>query len=453
MQLLEREYGDLYRNVVCGGVESALVTHVLELLAEDYLGREVNHGNARYLADIRNGSGRTRVYLYYINLVVVYDILDVYKTDNVQCLCELFGVVDDNALDMLCEVLAGVDGDGVAGVDACALNVLHDTGDNEILAVTDGVYLDLGAHHVLINKHGVFELCRGDDVHILGNVAVAVRDDHVLTAENVGRTQQNGVAEVRRSLERLLGGEYGFSLGAGDTALFKQLVEQLSVLRSVDVRRLRAEYAHAEFGKVLGKLYRGLSAELNNAAVGLLGGDEGFYVLAGERVEVKSVAGVKVGGYGFGVVVADYSFAALFFQRPYAVNRAVVELDALSYSDRTRTENDDLFLVGGVLLDEFSGFVLAVERVVEIGGVSGELRSAGVDHLVYCKTVLGALLTRNALDGAVEVAVLLRHVVLFLSEFALREPLFKCDEVVQLADEPLVYLGDVMDSIDGNAAL
>ena len=67
--------------------------------------------------------------------------------------------------------------------------------------------------------------------------------------------------------------------------------------------------------------------------------------------------------------------------------------------------------------------------------------------------MLGALLTGNALDGAVKIAVFLCHVVLFLSQLSLCKPLFKCDEIVQLADEPLVYPGDVMDSIDGNAAL
>ena len=335
MQLFKREHGDFYRNVVAHGVQPALVAHVLELPAEDNLCRKVYHRHARDLADVRHGSGRARVYLYYVYLVVVYHVLDIHKAYNVQRLCELFGVVDDNALYMLGEVLAGVYGDGVARVNARALDMLHNTGDNEVLAVADCVYLYLRTHHVLVYKNGVFKLGRGDDVHVLRNVALAVRDYHVLPAENVARAQQHGVAEVCRRFERLLGCEHGFSLGARNAALFKQLVEQLPVLRRVYVRSLRAENAHAKLGQVLCKLYSGLPAELNDAPVGLFGCDKRLYVLARERVEVKAVARVEVGGYGFGVVVADNGFAALLLKRPHAVNRAVVELDALPYADRT----------------------------------------------------------------------------------------------------------------------
>ena len=51
-------------------------------------------------------------------------------------------------------------------MDAGALDVLHDAGDEVILAVADGVYLHLLAHHVLVDEHGVFDLMGGDDRHV-----------------------------------------------------------------------------------------------------------------------------------------------------------------------------------------------------------------------------------------------------------------------------------------------
>ena len=275
-----------------------------------------------------------------------------------------------------------------------------------------------------------------------------MNDLHSTAAENVGRTKQYRITEFVRSLERFLSGEHGASLRARNAALLKQLVEQLPVLRRVNVGRRGSQNAHAEGGEVLYKLDGSLTSELNYHAVGLLGGDEGFNVLLGQRVEVQSVAGVEVGGNGLGVVVADYRFAALFLQRPYAVYRAVVELDALTDSDRTGAEYDYLLLVGGVLLDELSRFILAVEGVVEVRSACGELSRAGIYHLVDCKAALLYLLTGNALDGAVEVAVFLRHVVLFLGQLALSQPLLELNEVVQLADEPLVYLRDVVDNVN-----
>ena len=278
-------------------------------------------------------------------------------------------------------------------------------------------------------------------------------DYHILTAKNVGRAEQYRISKLVGCPERFLGGEHCASLRTGDIALLKQFVEQLSVLCRVNVRSGSTQNAHAQRGEVLYQLDGSLSAELNYNAVGLLSCDEGFNVLLCQWVKVQSVAGVEVGGNSFGVVIADDCLAALFLQRPYAVNGAIVELDTLTDSDRTGTEYNYFLLIGRVLLDELSRFILAVERIVEIRSACGELSRAGIYHLVYCKTALLYLLPGNTLDGAVEVAVLLRHVVLFLGQLALSQPLFELYEVIQLADEPLVYLGDVVNYVDGNAAL
>ena len=106
-----------------------------------------------------------------------------------------------------------------------------------------------------------------------------------------------------------------------------------------------------------------------------------------------------------------------------------------------------------MLLDKLLRLVLVVKRVVEVGRVRGELRRAGVNHFVNGKAALRYLLSRNALDSAVEVAVFLCGIVLLLRKLALCKPLFKLDKVTQLFYEPLIYLCYAVDSIDGNAAL
>ena len=62
---------------------------------------------------------------------------------------------------LLLNVDGRIDGDRVAGVNACALEVLHDTRDEDVVAVTDGIDLDLAAHHVLIDQNRVFNLVAG----------------------------------------------------------------------------------------------------------------------------------------------------------------------------------------------------------------------------------------------------------------------------------------------------
>ena len=115
----------------------------------------------------------------------------------------------------------------------------------------------------------------------------------------------------------------------------QQLVKALSVLSRVDGVGRSTHNVYAVSSKVFGKLYSGLSAESYYYAVWLLYPDYIHYVFVSQRLEIKSVRSIEVGGYSFGVVVYYNYVKAFFFQRPYAVYRSVVELYALTYSDRT----------------------------------------------------------------------------------------------------------------------
>ena len=85
-------------------------------------------------------------------------------------------------------MLGRVDGDGVTGVDTRTFYVFHDSRDEDILAVVDGIDLDLSSLNVLIDKHGVLDTLRKDDLHVFLNVLIVECDDHVLTAQYIGRS-------------------------------------------------------------------------------------------------------------------------------------------------------------------------------------------------------------------------------------------------------------------------
>ena len=72
----------------------------------------------------------------------------------------------------------GIHGDRVARMDAGALKVLHDTRDQDVFAVADGVDLDLAAHHILIDQHRVLNLMAGDDLHIFPDILLTVGNLH-----------------------------------------------------------------------------------------------------------------------------------------------------------------------------------------------------------------------------------------------------------------------------------
>ncbi len=293
----------------------------------------------------------------------------------------------------------------------------------------------------------------GDDRHIFLDVGIVVGDDHVLTAEDIGRTQQNRVTQFVSDFQRLFGREDGMSGGARDAAAFQQFVKTLSVLRLVDRVGRGAENVCTDLLKVFGQLDGCLTAELDDNAVRLFGFDQVADVFLAERVKVQTVAGIEIGRNGFGVVVGDDRLIAELFQFPYTVNRAVVELDALTDTDGAGAENDNFFPAGVLTGNKLLRFVFIVIGRIEVRRFGLELGGAGINHLVSGIPDSRKLLTGETGDRRIEIAHLLGLHIFFEGQFALFQFLVHLNKVYKLIEEPFVDHCDFMDVFNGEAAL
>ena len=335
-------------------------------------------------------------------------------------------------------------------MDAGALDVLHDAGDEHVGAVGDDVHLQLLAHQVLVHQHGVFDLAGEDDLHIGAHVLIVVGDDHVLAADDVAGTQQHGVAQLIGRLERLVHAQHAPALGTLDGVALQQLVEPLPVLGHVDGLGAGAQDLHAVAVQVLGELDGRLAAEGHHHAHGLLHGDDVHHVLGIERLEVQPVGGIVVGGDGLGVVVDDDHIVAQLLEGPHAVDGGVVELDALADADGAGAQHHD---DGPSAAGEGAGLAEAVEGGVEIGGLRVELRAAGIHHLVDS---LGRGRGQLRCAGETQqrrvgVAHLLAQGIALRRQALLFQGLFKVRHLLQLGQEPAVDAGDGEDLVHADA--
>ena len=190
------------------------------------------------------------------------------------------------------------------------LDVLHHAADEHLTGVVaDGVDVDLGGvlqeavdeHRALGGQAALLAEAAeaGQLGHRAGEVVAVVHDLHRPTAEHVARTHQHREADLLDDAERLLEVGGGAAGRLRDVQLVAQRVPLLAVLGEVDGRRRRAG---DELGRQLtGQLQRGLPAERHDdlrghsPGRGRLGGDDVEHVLAGERLEVQTIAGVVVG--------------------------------------------------------------------------------------------------------------------------------------------------------------
>jgi len=90
-------------------------------------------------------------------------------------------------------------------VDAGALDMLHDAGDEAVHAVRDTVKLGLFAHDVAVDENRGFRRDIDRIAHVRAQLVLAVDDFHRPTAENIGRPHETGVADLARDLDRCLG--------------------------------------------------------------------------------------------------------------------------------------------------------------------------------------------------------------------------------------------------------
>ena len=85
-------------------------------------------------------------------------------------------------------------------MDTGPLQMLHDSGDEDIFPVADGVYLKLLAHQILIDQNGMFLFNHCNDVHKFPDVVVVVCNFHALSAQHIGRAHQNRITKFIRRL-------------------------------------------------------------------------------------------------------------------------------------------------------------------------------------------------------------------------------------------------------------
>ena len=156
---------------------------------------------------------------------------------------------------------AGIDGVAVAGVDARALDVLHDPRHERVAPIADRVDLDLFSAQILVDEHATSSRLEGRSEVAL-EIVSAVRDLHPTTAEHVRRTYENRVADA-------LGDDPGFNEGLRgpawrlrDPECISELVEAAPILGEPDGVGGGPGDDAAEAFDPLGEIERRLTAKL-----------------------------------------------------------------------------------------------------------------------------------------------------------------------------------------------
>ena len=191
-------------------------------------------------------------------------------------------------------------------MDAGLLDVLHDGGDPGVVAVAEGVDVDLDRAF----EEAVDERRPLDPRHRLADVLGGVADAHGAAAEHMRGAHEHRVADPLGDVDGGVGVAGDAPVGTADLEAVAEGREALAVLGQVDGVVRGAEDRVAGRGEHGRELERRLAAELDGDPGRALAFADGEHLLGAERLEVEPVGGVVVGRDRLGVAVDHHGLVA-----------------------------------------------------------------------------------------------------------------------------------------------
>ena len=159
-------------------------------------------------------------------------------------------------------------------MDAGFLDVLHDAGNESVLAVAKAIDVDLdGAAEVAVDEQRAVRRHRqlrrlieygGKVRDVAIEIAEVAQDLHGATAQHVGRTDHQRVAELVGHGARFAGRAHDPAVGLLEAQPLDQRLEAVPVLGEVDGVGRGSQDRHPRLLERLGELERRLPAELHD---------------------------------------------------------------------------------------------------------------------------------------------------------------------------------------------
>ena len=211
--------------------------------------------------------------------------------------------------------------------------MLHNTRNQDILSIAHSIYLDFLAHEIFIHQDRMLLCDLVDDSDIFFYVFIADCDTHSLSSKYVGRADKYRISQLVGSFFRLFCCEYSVSLRSRNLTFLQNLIEQLTVLRSIYILCGCSEDLDTHLHQCFCELDRGLSTELHNCSVRFLNIYDVFHILRCQRLEIQFICNVKVGADCFRVIIYDNCLIPFFFKCPGTVYGTEIEFNTLSDTD------------------------------------------------------------------------------------------------------------------------
>ena len=355
-ELVEREAGDFGDHVIERRLEAGGRIGQHDLVERKPYGDLGRHTRDRIAAGLRRQGRRARHAGVHLDQVV-------FERQGVECELHVATALDLQLADNLqrrvaqhLELLVGKrlarrHDDRVARMHAHGVDILHAAdADGRVVMVAHHLELDLlVALDALLDEHLVHGRKEQGVAHHFAQLLLVVDESAARTAQRIGGTQHDGIADLGGDLHGLLDRHGDFRFDHRFAQRLAQLLEKFAVFGAFDrLERGAQDLDLALFqDTLLGKLHRKvqarLSAQPRHDGVGTLETDDLGHVFERQGFHVDLVCDMRIGHDRRRVGIHQDYLVSLLLECEARLRTRIVEFRGLADDDRAGT--DDHYLV------------------------------------------------------------------------------------------------------------
>ena len=280
--------------------------------------------------------------------------LDVAAALNFQRADQAQGGIPEHVILFVCQRLRRADHDGVAGVDAHGVEVLHVAdGNGGVVGVPHDLVFDfLEALDALLHQNLMDGRQHQSVFHDLPEFVLVIGKSAAGAAQSKGRAKHHGIADGFRRGKTFLHGIGDLRRKHRLAKALAKLLEQFPILRLLNRFAGRSQQLYVAFlqnallFQLHGKIQSRLAADAGDDGVRPLKADDTGDIFQRQRLHVNLVRDGGVGHDGRGVAVAQNDLIALFFQGEAGLRAGIVKFRRLTDDDGAGANDQNFLQIG-----------------------------------------------------------------------------------------------------------
>ena len=280
--------------------------------------------------------------------------LDVAAALNFQRADQAQGGITKHVILFVGQRLRRADHDGVAGVDAHGVKVLHVAdGNGGVVGVPHDLVFDfLEALDALLHQNLMDGRQHQSVFHNLPEFFLVIGKSAAGAAQSKGRAKHHGIANGFRRGKTFLHGIGDLRRKHRLAKALAKLLEQFPILRLLNRFAGRSQQLHVAFlqnallFQLHGKIQSRLAADAGDDGVRPLKADDTGDIFQRQRLHVNLVRDGGVGHDGRGVAVAQNDLVAFLFQGKTGLGTGIVEFRRLTDDDGAGANDQNFLQIG-----------------------------------------------------------------------------------------------------------